>query len=333
MKNLKEKLAKIIASDVKNKNILISGGAGLGKSQTVQQVAVEHGYLLIDLRCAYLERPDILGYPVPNTQTNQTEFLTPNWQALLFDAKNKKVILFLDELNRADTSLLNTLMELLTERCIMQRHVKCKELVVISAINPVSDEYIGTNDLDLALKSRFFFKIEVSEHKPSTVAYLKTKYSNELQASLLEFYENIENKLQPRELETGLQCLCNGNDLDLLELCTGVNFTNQFKNFLHDFAPIKDFSNIENVKAKLIKYKNSNRNDLIALSIKNYEKINSVDYTCLFTILENVNLDMAHGLVKNLTLSNKISLDKLVSECKAQNKKEIIKSIQDLIKE
>jgi hypothetical protein len=140
---------------------LFTGEAGLGKSQIVQQwvakqveTTPEFGFL--DLRIAYMEAPDLIGFP------KEVE-LRSKWRTIHclpgFWPTEGSGLLLLEEPNRGTTGVMNCLMQLLTDRKVHD-YTLPPGWVIASCINPDSSEY-DVNTMDAALKDRFeAFEVE-----------------------------------------------------------------------------------------------------------------------------------------------------------------------------
>lgn len=148
-------------------NPLFTGDAGLGKSAICQMFCKimrttgfpEHGidanpdYGFIDLRIAYMEAPDMIGFPESETDKNNLrrtvhnlpEFwpTDPNWQGLIL----------IEEPNRGTTGVMNCLMQLLTDR-VVHKMTLPEGALLASCINPDTAEY-DVNAMDAALRNRF----------------------------------------------------------------------------------------------------------------------------------------------------------------------------------
>lgn len=148
-------------------NPLFTGDAGLGKSAICQLfvkkmrtegfplagIEANPDYGFIDLRIAYMEAPDMIGFPesesdvggVRRTVHNLPDFwpTDPNWEGL---------ILF-EEPNRGTTGVMNCLMQVLTDRKI-HKYSLPEGALLASCINPDTAEY-DVNAMDAALRNRF----------------------------------------------------------------------------------------------------------------------------------------------------------------------------------
>ena len=147
-------------------NPLFTGDAGLGKSDVCKLfvekmrttgfpergIAPVPDYGFLDLRAAYMEAPDFIGFPesetidgVRRTVHNIPEF----WPT---DPKSQGLIL-LEEPNRATTGVMNCMMQLLTDNKVHKYSLPAG-WIKAGAINPDTAEY-DVNAMDAALKNRF----------------------------------------------------------------------------------------------------------------------------------------------------------------------------------
>ena len=137
-------------------NPMFTGDAGLGKSQIVQQWVAKQretnpSFGFVDLRIAYLEAPDLIGFPetaadkngVARTMHRLPEFWPTEGEGLIF----------LEEPNRGTTGVMNCLMQLLTDRKVHNYSLP-PGWIIAAAVNPDSSEY-DVNAMDAALKDRF----------------------------------------------------------------------------------------------------------------------------------------------------------------------------------
>ena len=93
--------------------LLIHGKPGVGKSALVKSVAAEYKMELRDIRAALLDPVDVMGVPVPDRETRETNWFTPE----LWPSKGKG-ILFLDELPQATVAVQKALSQLVLDRTI-----------------------------------------------------------------------------------------------------------------------------------------------------------------------------------------------------------------------
>jgi len=148
-------------------NPLFTGDAGLGKSAIAQKFVdimrtagfPEHGiepnpnYGFVDLRIAYLEAPDFIGFPESQTDERGTRRTVHNLPEIWPTDPNSHGLILLEEPNRGTTGVMNCLMQLLTDRKVHNYKLP-PGWMVAGAINPDSAEY-DVNAMDAALKNRF----------------------------------------------------------------------------------------------------------------------------------------------------------------------------------
>lgn len=139
-------------------NVLISGKQGCGKSSIVRQYAALYRQPLATFQIGILSEPGQLfgEYALEGGQTKYREFLFP--QAV----QTPNCVIHLEEINRPEhPKALNMLLSLLSD----DRKVWLEELgniqvadgVVFFATLNEGDEFVGTEQLDLALRDRFYY--------------------------------------------------------------------------------------------------------------------------------------------------------------------------------
>lgn len=145
-------------------NPLFTGDAGLGKSAICQEfvsrmrtvgfpeakIQPNKNYGFLDLRIAYMEAPDFIGFP--ETEEIAGVKRTCHYLPEFWPTEGEGVIL-LEEPNRGTTGVMNCLMQLLTDRKVHNYKIP-DGWIVVSCINPDSAEY-DVNAMDAALRNRF----------------------------------------------------------------------------------------------------------------------------------------------------------------------------------
>lgn len=159
MKPIQIKAMLDLALDARKKgevfNPMFTGEAGLGKSQVCQswvkdQRTLDSKFGFLDLRIAYMESPDLIGFPkeLEKNGTWRTIHCLPG-----FWPTEGRGLLLLEEPNRGTTGVMNCLMQLLTDRKVHE-YVLPEGWVIAACINPDSAEY-DVNAMDTALRDRF----------------------------------------------------------------------------------------------------------------------------------------------------------------------------------
>jgi hypothetical protein len=183
-----------------NFNPLFSGAPGLGKSEiiqlwckTVRPLINKPVVPFIDLRGAYLESPDLVGYPsivLKNGRQITTHNIPDFWPD---GTENEHGVLFIDEINRSTSAVLNCFMQLLTDRKVHNYSLPAGWLIT-SAINPEGPEN-DVNTMDSALRDRFVM-YDVNYDKVSFVEFTK---ENNWHSDVVSFVETGTFKYQRPE--------------------------------------------------------------------------------------------------------------------------------------
>lgn len=158
-----------------NFNPLFSGDAGLGKSDIVKawvkkQRERNPNFFFIDLRIAYMEAPDVIGFPETKEDENgimRTTHCLPEIYPTDPDAEG---LILLEEPNRGTTGVMNCLMQMLTDLKVHMFDLP-KGIIFAGCINPDSAEY-SVNSMDAALKDRFE-EYEIEYDHNSFVNYIE----------------------------------------------------------------------------------------------------------------------------------------------------------------
>jgi hypothetical protein len=173
---------------------LLIGTHGCGKTESVKQFCQENGYEFRIVNLGNQEVGDIVGLPMVSARS--TDFSPPAWITELIEfAENnpdRYAVIFLDEINRARRDVLQAVFPLILERRMHTLHLP-KNVYVIAAMNPATDDYVVTDLADNALLSRFCH-IRFSPSKLEWFEYMKEKKAN---ASLVEFFQEQPEFLDP----------------------------------------------------------------------------------------------------------------------------------------
>ena len=196
-----ETLLSILRSADPSDPILLIGDHGIGKSQIIAQFAEEIGATLIDRRLSQDEVADLIGMPDISTDESgnkRTVWATPDWYP---DDKDKKYVLFLDELNRADRQVLQAVFELILDRRMHGKDLP-PQCYVISAIN--AGEQYDVNIFDPALIDRFM----VFKFDPKVNEWIDWAENNNVHKAITDFIalhrDSLEMKSNPEDHEMGL---------------------------------------------------------------------------------------------------------------------------------
>jgi len=157
----KESLLGVLSCEEQFVTPFLQSKPGIGKSSIVRQVATELNLdHVIDVRFSQHDSVDIKGIPfkVDTTNGSYLEWLSPNFLPLEGNTNFEGTtgILFLDELNRADSRVLQSVFEL-----VLDRKVGGKALLpgwkLVSAGNYGYEDGCDVTDFDKALSDRFLY--------------------------------------------------------------------------------------------------------------------------------------------------------------------------------
>jgi hypothetical protein len=173
-----------------NQAMALRGRHGVGKSEFVSSYFEEKGYRVITLFLGQLsDAGDLLGLPYHEKvgDVTVTKFAKPDWWP-----KNKKdkVVLFLDEFNRANQEVMQAVFELALNRTLAGDKLP-DNCHVIAAMNPADSNY-DTVELDVALLDRF----NLYEFKPTVQEWIRWATDNRLDKSVIGFIHQNKDYLE-----------------------------------------------------------------------------------------------------------------------------------------
>jgi hypothetical protein len=189
-------LAEKIQLQGENFTPLFVGAPGIAKSSEVQRWARENDYVLVDIRLAYFEGPELTGFPTVVTidgKQIEVRAIPEFWPR-----GDKKALILLEEPNRGTTMAMNTLMQILTDRRIHTYELP-KNAILCGAMNPEGASY-DTNTMDSALLNRFqVFNVEYD--KEGFISYMKDKGYHK---DIVKFIETgLWEYLSPEKVKKG----------------------------------------------------------------------------------------------------------------------------------
>jgi hypothetical protein len=255
-----------------NKNVLLIGPHGVGKTSLVKNVFESNGLKVGDSALIFSASTmdpwtDLIGipYPIKNSSDTEVKYLKPS-----HINEEKVQAIFFDEFNRSHKKIRNAVMELIQFKSINGRPFPNLK-VVWAAINPEDDE-TNTYDvepLDPAQKDRFHIQITV-ENSLNREFFLN-KFGIVWTESAFDWWNTLPDKIKqlvsPRRLEYALEVYSQDGDLSdvLPEACLPKklaqalsqgspkqkflkiiesNNDKQLKEFLKDFSNISSVSSI-----------------------------------------------------------------------------------------
>ncbi|MEM9541563.1 MAG: AAA family ATPase [Cyanobacteria bacterium P01_E01_bin.42] len=161
-------------------NILLVGKHGIGKSEIISHFYRDRQSLpIIPFFLGQMSDPgDLIGLLHKDETTGRSVFLPPYW----WPDRDRPVVLFLDELNRARPEILQAVQDLTLNKTLAGKALPSGS-IVIAAVNG-GEEYQLT-ELDPALVSRF----NVYEFAPTVEDWLLWAADRDIDARVLTFIQ------------------------------------------------------------------------------------------------------------------------------------------------
>jgi len=204
IKDFKESLPYLFKTEL---TPFVWGHAGIGKTESIRQVAKELNYHFFPLYLGTMsDLGDILGLAefVDNGDgSKSTNFATPKWlsDAIKYCNENPDsgAIIFMDEFNRARRDILNGMFSFALDKTFHTIKLP-KNCHIVAAGNPPTDEYFTTDVDETALMARFVhIKLE-----PSITEWTQFAKAAEVDASLIGFIQDQPHLLEEKRTEFNL---------------------------------------------------------------------------------------------------------------------------------
>jgi len=182
-------VAKSLPAEI---SILVRGGHGIGKSETVHQIAEALELELIDRRMSQMTEGDVIG--LPKLENDCTRFLPAEFIKI---ACERPVCLFLDEINRATQEVMQACFQLCLDRELNGNKLH-PGTRVFAAVNASAAYQV--NEMDPAFLDRFFVA-DLSPTAADFFAYAegtdKRTGKSRLDLDLIRFLKERETRLDP----------------------------------------------------------------------------------------------------------------------------------------
>jgi len=172
-------------------SILVRGGHGIGKSETVHQIAAALGLELIDRRMSQMTEGDVIG--LPKLENDCTKFLPAEF---VKRACVEPVCLFLDEINRATQEVMQACFQLCLDRELNGNKLH-PGTRIFAAVNASAAYQV--NEMDPAFLDRFFV-VDLSPTAQDFFAYAEgtdASGKTRLDLDLIRFLKERETRLDP----------------------------------------------------------------------------------------------------------------------------------------
>lgn len=175
-----------------NYAIKIVGHPGIGKSSIVKQISENKNLYFIDTRLAFKENIDLGGYPVPDHEKKRMIYYRPKFipPETIPEGYNG-ILWFLDEVNRAHPTVIQTLFQIITEsRC--GEHLLPEKTTIVLAGNLGENDMTTITDFeDAALDGR----LAVFHLKPKAEDWLVWAAANEIHPAVIEYISLFPERL------------------------------------------------------------------------------------------------------------------------------------------
>lgn len=179
----------------------IIGNHGIGKSSVVKQFALENGYSFHPFFLSMMsDMGDLLGLPEFDRDENgkaiSTSFIHPTKLP-----KQKRSLLFFDELNRAHKDILQGIFQLALEGELHDYKLP-EDSMIIMAMNPATDEYSVLDFGDKAFNDRFVH-IKLDPTVAEFTGFMNNKYgsTNTISEFVMENTKLLEEELSGFNLD------------------------------------------------------------------------------------------------------------------------------------
>jgi hypothetical protein len=224
------------------------GGAGLGKTTIVKDVAASMNMQCSILSLAQYDAGELGGWPVPSKDGTSMIRMRPDWMPT-----EGTGVLFLDELPQAPTANQNIAAQIVNERRVGPHHLPAG-WVIVAAGNRTSDR-AGTNNMPSHLKDRLMF-LEVEADLEDTIAYFYSKRIDERVCAFLRFRPEWLHKFDrdanacpsPRSWERVSSIITWGldpvNQLEALAGQVGRAATADFHGFIKLYTTVPDMDEL-----------------------------------------------------------------------------------------
>jgi len=183
-KQYKTFLKKMLIENPKQA-IYVSGGGGIGKSETNKQVAEELNFKFSDIRLSLLDATDLRGMPIINKENKTTEWTRP----IFLPIENEDIILFFDEFSNASPSIQNACLQLCLDRQLGEYKLPDKVRVVLAGNTLKDGAYVYK--LSSALNNRF---VNIT-FEPDLSDWEEWAYNNNINPLIISFHKFTEGRL------------------------------------------------------------------------------------------------------------------------------------------
>lgn len=175
-------------------SFMLWGATGVGKSETVRQLAKELGAELRDIRLCQKMPTDIGGLPALDHETKQTVFYPPAFLAPSVD--KKPVILFFDEISLSPDDTKGAVLGILEER--RQGEIKIPDDWIIVAAGNRPEDMANARGLGAAANRRLLHIVIEPTLEATIQHFIKIRVIPEVLAFLKVFPQHLSGEESAR---------------------------------------------------------------------------------------------------------------------------------------
>jgi hypothetical protein len=188
--------AKELIKQLRNLQIsfMLWGATGVGKSESVRQLAIELNAELRDIRLCQKMPTDIGGLPALDHETKQTVFYPPAFLAPSID--KKPVILFFDEISLAPDDTKGAVLGILEER--RQGEIKIPDVWIIVAAGNRPEDMANARGLGAAANRRMLHIVIEPQLEATIQHFIKIGVIPEVLAFLKVFPQHLSGEESAR---------------------------------------------------------------------------------------------------------------------------------------
>lgn len=142
------------------KNIMTFGPAGIGKTEMAMQASENEEFKFVYLNLSVLEAPDMVGLPME--KDGRTVYAPPD-TIPVWDESQKKIVLLVDEVDKAKPELQNPMLELFQFRAMNGRRMNIHAVI---ATGNLPDENAHSQPVSHALTNRCMVYKVIHQFEP-----------------------------------------------------------------------------------------------------------------------------------------------------------------------
>lgn len=219
----------------------LRGPAGIGKTTIVHNLADKHDVNIVELICSQITYTELSGMPMPNNEDRSMDIYDNKKLRELKDGD----ILFLDEFDKADSTVKSAVLKLLQERQLMSGR-SLPNIMIVAAGNPT--ELIQT--VDECVRDRFFY-LDIKFDSKKWLMYIENKYQIRLNTDFIACLDiktdddssDTWNEITPRTAEKLIKYYLDNKNETAESFITTITAGRVFVNYVKEALTSMDTSN------------------------------------------------------------------------------------------